>query len=128
MTDLWRVHPNGLIHFENAALYEDARHRVLHSRRLRDYLGIIMGDGYADDAEHLQVRLHSVALQDKAAAIGQPLDVLHLSEYGAEVTAVRRGKSRIPFAPDTVLENGDVVVLRGNTAAIERAEKRLLHP
>ena len=86
-----------------------------------------MGDA-ADDAEHLQVRLHSVALQDNAAAIGQQLDTLHLSEYGAEVTAVRRGKSRIPFAPDTVLENGDVVVLRGNTAAIERAEKRLLHP
>jgi hypothetical protein len=53
MTDLWRVHPGGLIHFKNAALYEDARHRVLHSRRLRDYLDIIMGDGYADDAEHL---------------------------------------------------------------------------
>ena len=53
MTDLWRVHPGGLIHFENAALYEDARHRVLHSRRLRGYLDIIMGDGYADDAEHL---------------------------------------------------------------------------
>jgi hypothetical protein len=54
MTDLWRVHPGGLIHFKNAALYENARHRVLHSRRLRDYLDIIMGDGYADDAEHLR--------------------------------------------------------------------------
>jgi hypothetical protein len=27
---------------------------VLHSRRLRDYLDIIIGDGYADDAEHLR--------------------------------------------------------------------------
>lgn len=86
-----------------------------------------MGDA-ADDAEHLQVRLHSVVMLEKAAGIGQSLDRLHLSEFGAEVTAVRRGKSRIPFAPDTVLEAGDVVVLRGNVAAIERAEKRLLRP
>jgi len=54
MTDLWRVHPGGLIHFAHAALYAEARHRVLHSRRLSDYLDIIMGDGYADDAEHLR--------------------------------------------------------------------------
>lgn len=54
MTDLWRVHPGGSIHFENAFLYEEARHRVLHSRRLRDDLDIILSDGYADDAEHLE--------------------------------------------------------------------------
>lgn len=54
MTDMWRVHPGGLIHFENTALYEAARHRVLHSRRLRDYLDIILSDGYADDAQHLE--------------------------------------------------------------------------
>ena len=54
MTDLWRVHPGGLIHFENALLWEQARHRVLHSRRLQDYLDIILGDGFADDPEHLQ--------------------------------------------------------------------------
>ena len=54
MTDLWRVHPGGLIHFDLADLYADAKHRVLHSRRLRDYLEIIMGDGYADDADHLR--------------------------------------------------------------------------
>ena len=51
---------------------------------------------------------------------------LGLSELGAEVTAVRRGKSRIPFSPDTVLQSGDVVVVRGAAAAIEKAEKRLL--
>jgi hypothetical protein len=54
MTDLWRVHPGGLIHFAHTALYAEAKHRVLHSRRLRDYLDIIIGDGYADDAEHLR--------------------------------------------------------------------------
>ena len=54
MTDLWRVQPGGLICFDLAGLYAEAKHRVLHSRRLRDYLEIIMGDGYADDAEHLR--------------------------------------------------------------------------
>jgi hypothetical protein len=42
-----------LIHLEHADLYAEAKHRVLYSRRLRNYLDIIMGDGYADDAEHL---------------------------------------------------------------------------
>jgi CPA2 family monovalent cation:H+ antiporter-2 len=45
---------------------------------------------------------------------------------GAEITAVRRGISRIPFAEDTILEAGDVVVLRGAATALELAEKRLL--
>lgn len=54
MTDLWRVHPGGLIHFAHAAMYAGAKHRVLHSRRLRGYLDIILGDGYADDVQHLQ--------------------------------------------------------------------------
>ncbi|MBM4023013.1 MAG: hypothetical protein FJ284_12400 [Planctomycetes bacterium] len=54
MADMWRVHPGGLIHFENASLYEAARHRILHSRRLQGYLNIILGDGYADDARHLK--------------------------------------------------------------------------
>ena len=66
------------------------------------------------------------ALQDKAAAIGEQLGDLNLSELGAEITAVRRGKIRLPFAPDTLLEAGDVVVLRGNVEALELAEKRLL--
>ena len=51
---------------------------------------------------------------------------LALSDVGAEVTAVRRGKSRLAFSPDLRLEAGDVVVLRGTAEAIERAEKRLL--
>jgi hypothetical protein len=54
MSDMWRVHPGGLIHFDHAGLYAEAKHRVLHSRRLRDYLDIILSDGYADDAEHLR--------------------------------------------------------------------------
>ncbi|NCW84678.1 MAG: potassium transporter [Oxalobacteraceae bacterium] len=79
-----------------------------------------------DDEHHLQVRLHSVPIREHAAAIGRVFSELALSDFGAEVTAVRRGKSRLSFAPDLRLEAGDVVVLRGTAEAIERAEQRLL--
>ena len=103
------------------------RVQAARSERYASLRGYFHGmDDVADDDEHLQVRLHSVPLQDKAAAIGERLDQLNLSGLGAEITAVRRGKTRIPFSPDTMLEAGDVVVLRGNAAAIDLAEKRLL--
>lgn len=80
----------------------------------------------SDDAEHLQVRLHSVVLADGAKSVGKPLAALNLAEAGAEVTAIRRGKVRIDVAPATVLQAGDIVVLRGATDGIARAEARLL--
>lgn len=103
------------------------RVQSVRSERYASLRGYFHGLGdVADDDEHLQVRLHSVPLHDKAKAIGLPLSALQIEALGAEITAVRRGKSRIPFAPDTVLEAGDVVVLRGAATALERAEKRLL--
>jgi CPA2 family monovalent cation:H+ antiporter-2 len=103
------------------------RVQAARSERYASLRGYFHGLGdVADDDEHLQVRLHSVPLNDKASAIGLPLSALNIEALEAEITAVRRGKSRIPFAPDTVLEAGDVVVLRGTATALERAEKRLL--
>ncbi len=103
------------------------RVQAARSERYASLRGYFHGmDDIADDDEHMQVRLHSVPLQDNAAAIGQRLDQLNISELGAEITAVRRGKIRIPFSPDTMLEAADVVVLRGNAGAIDLAEKRLL--
>ncbi len=80
----------------------------------------------ADDAEHLYVRLHSVTLSEKAKAIGLTLAALDLAKFGAEVTVIRRGKLRIEIAPGTILEAGDVVVLRGAAEAVARAEAGLL--
>lgn len=79
-----------------------------------------------DDPEHMHVRLHSVVLTEGARAVGKPLSALGLAEAGSEVTAVRRGKSRIKLEPDTILQVGDIVVLRGATEAVARAEERLL--
>ncbi len=103
------------------------RVQAVRSERYASLRGYFHGLGdVADDAEHLQVRLHSVLLNDKAASIGEKCGELKLNAFGAEITAVRRGKNRIPFSPDTQLEAGDVVVVRGNAAAIELAKAYLL--
>jgi CPA2 family monovalent cation:H+ antiporter-2 len=41
------------------------------------------------------------------------------------VTTIRRGRERIEPTPETALQAGDVVVLRGSAEAVERAEGRL---
>lgn len=104
-------------------------HRVQASRdqryaALRGYFHGI--DDAPDVDDHLQVRLHSVALPEGAKAIGRSLAWLGLVEIGAEIAAVRRGRSGIDMTPDTVLQAGDIVVLRGAADAISRAEGRLL--
>ncbi|MFC5472972.1 cation:proton antiporter [Paraherbaspirillum soli] len=104
-------------------------HRVQASRderyaALRGYFHGV--SDVPDDEDHLQVRLHSVALPDGAAAVGKSLALLALAECGAEVTAVRRGRAGIAVTPETVLEAGDIVVLRGAAEGISRAEGRLL--
>ena len=104
-------------------------HRVQAARdeRYASLRGYFHGAGDAlEDAEHLHVRLHSVGLGSGANAIGKTLAMLNLADLGAEVTAVRRGKIRIELTPDTELRVADIVVLRGATEGIARAEARLL--
>jgi CPA2 family monovalent cation:H+ antiporter-2 len=104
-------------------------HRVQAARgeRYASLRGYFHGAGDAsDDDEHLHVRLHSVALSGNATAIGKSLEMLKLAELGAEVTAIRRGKNRIDVTPQVILQAGDIVVLRGATEGIARAETRLL--
>ncbi|WP_395823876.1 cation:proton antiporter [Collimonas sp.] len=104
-------------------------HRVQASRdeRYAALRGFFHGvDDAPDAADHLQVRLHTVALPEGVKAIGRTLDWLGLPDLGAEVTAVRRGRNGIDTTPETVLQAGDVLVLRGAAEALSRAEGRLL--
>ncbi|OWW22341.1 monovalent cation:proton antiporter family protein [Noviherbaspirillum denitrificans] len=104
-------------------------HRVQAARdeRYASLRGYFHGASDApEDAEHLHVRLHSVTLPEGANAIGKALSALRLAEAGAEVTIVRRGKSRIEVKPEIVLQAGDIIVLRGATEGVARAEERLL--
>ena len=72
------------------------------------------------------VRLHSVPLGEQASCIGKRVQDLGLDETGAEISAIRRGKTRLDAEPGVTLEAGDVVVLRGTAEEVSRAESDLL--
>ena len=75
----------------------------------------------------MNVRLQSVTLIGGASAIGHTLSDIDLpAQCGAEVAMLRRGKQRLESPQDIELMAGDIVVLRGSSEAILRAEKRLL--
>jgi CPA2 family monovalent cation:H+ antiporter-2 len=62
-----------------------------------------------------------------ARASGQRLGDLGLQRLKVDVSAVRRrGVRELSPGPDTELREGDVVVLRGDAAAVAAAEMRLL--
>lgn len=105
-------------------------HRVqsVREERYASMRGFFHGLSDADeDAEHMFVRLHSVPLPEGAGAIGKSIGALELHEVGAEVSVLRRGRQRVDASMESVLEAGDVVVLRGSAEAVSRAEGRLLN-
>jgi CPA2 family monovalent cation:H+ antiporter-2 len=86
-----------------------------------------MSDRDHDEDDEHQPRLHSVLLAQGAAGIGRTLDTLNLEELGCEVSAIRRrGIRALEPAPETVLEEGDVIVVLGLPEAVMVAEERLL--
>ena len=98
----------------------DSRYRLL-----RGYFHGADDSSEFDDEGH--ERLHSVRVEDGAAAVGRPLATIGLKEAGVEVTAVRRRGIRGADPSDAlVLQAGDVVVLRGQPEALEIAEERLM--
>jgi CPA2 family monovalent cation:H+ antiporter-2 len=102
-------------------------HRVQAAReeRYASLRGYFHGASDAGEEADL-VRLHSVTLSGSAACLGKALGQIDLAGAGAEVTSIRRGKQRLEATADTMLEAGDVVVLRGGAEAVSRAETRLL--
>jgi K+:H+ antiporter len=77
-----------------------------------------------DDEVESGARLHSVALEPGALAIGRTLAELDLP---AQVRVVRRRgvKAKLDPASAGALESGDVVVLFGTAEALAAAEERL---
>lgn len=104
-------------------------HRVQQARdeRYESLRGYFHGSGDAPDDElNIQTRLHSVSINEGAKAIGKTLESLKLEDLGAEAVSLRRGKSNIEAKSETQLQAGDIVVLRGATEGVARAEARLL--
>ena len=103
-------------------------HRVQAAReeRYSSLRGYFPGVNDASNEDAELVRLHSVTLGDGARSVGRELGEIDVAGAGAEVTTIRRGKGRLEVTPGTVLEAGDVVVLRGAADAVTRAEHRLL--
>jgi monovalent cation:H+ antiporter-2, CPA2 family len=106
--------------------------RVLtHIRDTREeryslFRGFFQGASDSTD-EAQQIRLHSVRIAQGAATIGRTLADLALPKLGVEVTAIRRHSVRSAEpGPDTILAEGDVVVLRGTTERLEAADMYLL--
>ena len=105
-------------------------HRVQMARgeRYASLRGFFHGAAdYSDADEHLQVRLSRITLSENAQANGKSLAQLALDQFDVEVTIVRRGKVRLELSGETVLQAGDILVLRGSAEGNARAEQRLLH-
>jgi CPA2 family monovalent cation:H+ antiporter-2 len=105
------------------------RVREARDQRYRLLRGYFHGASDDENAveEEARARLHSVALDPGAAAVGKRIDQLELAVVGADVTAVRRrGIRGAEPSPDMVLQAGDVLVLRGPAEALELAEEQLL--
>ena len=105
--------------------------RIRETRETR--YGLFRGffRGISDEAgeqrDHLQPRLHSVTLAAGAWAEGRALREIDLPKVGVEVTALRRHRQRDTHPdPDTRLQTGDVLVLRGQEEALAAAEAKLL--
>ena len=103
------------------------RIRQTRSQRYRLLRGFYRGMSDREEDDSHQPRLHSVWLSPGAAAIGQSLAELGLETFGCEVSAIRRrGIRAIEPAPETRLEESDVVVVLGVPEAVTAAEQRLL--
>jgi CPA2 family monovalent cation:H+ antiporter-2 len=68
-----------------------------------------------------------VLITSGAAAIGKTVSDLNLASIAVEVNAVRRRNVRtVEPGPDTIIEEGDVVVMLGTEENVAAAEIRLM--
>ncbi len=105
------------------------RIRDVRESRYAMMRGFFRGASDADDEldQHAQPRLNTVLITQGAAAAGRTLEELMLDELLVEVVAIRRqGIKGVDPQPDTRIQVGDVLVLRGAADGLAAAEFRLL--
>lgn len=104
-----------------------ARIRAIREERYSLFRGFFRGATDAsDDAEDVQLRLHSVPVPEGAAAVGRRLDEMALDPSVTMTGIRRRGAASTRPGPEWRFEAGDIVVLLGRPADLARAEARLL--
>lgn len=105
------------------------RIRETREARYSGFRGYFRGvtDQPDEQSDAQQLRLRSIMIPQGAACVGKSLAKLDLARFSVDITAVRRRNIRgLAPSPDTVLETGDVVVLRGTPLNLAAAEIRLL--
>jgi monovalent cation:H+ antiporter-2, CPA2 family len=103
------------------------RVQVAREERYESLRGFFFGaTDTAEDAEAMQIRLHTVVIGERSKAIGKRLLALDLASLQVEVNMIRRGKNRVEADDKFMFEVGDVIVFRGNGESVMKAEQRVL--
>lgn len=103
--------------------------REVRADRYKLLRGFFHGDEAMalDEPPNMRARLTPINIESKSFAVGKTLAQLELERVGVSISAVRREGIR-GFQPEenTLLKEGDILVLYGAPEAIERAEKIIL--
>lgn len=105
------------------------RIRLFREERYKLFKGYFHGvsDAESEDLEKQQVRLHSVIITSGAFAIGRSLADIQLNVFDVEVKSIRRPNSNGAILnQNSLLAEGDVIVLLGQPLGLTNAENALL--
>ncbi len=105
------------------------RIRLFREERYKLFRGYFHGisDAENEDLEKQQVRLHSVIISAGAFAISRRLVDMQLDNFEVEVKSIRRPNSNgATIDTESLLLEGDVVVLLGQSTGLVNAENALL--
>jgi CPA2 family monovalent cation:H+ antiporter-2 len=105
------------------------RIRIFREERYKLFKGYFHGisDAENEDLANQQVRLHSVIISPGTFAIGRKLADMHLENFDVEVKSIRRPNSNGSQPnEESVLAEGDVIVLLGQPTGLTNAQNALL--
>lgn len=105
------------------------RIRIFREERYKLFKGYFHGisDAENEDLEKQQVRLHSVIISPGTFAIGRNLADMHLENFDVEVKSIRRPNSNGSQPnEESILAEGDVIVLLGQPTGLTNAQNALL--
>lgn len=105
------------------------RIRLFREARYKLFRGYFHGisDAEDEDLEKQQVRLHSVIISAGTFAIGRRLADMNLEHFEVEVKSVRRPNSNgSEPTHESILAEGDVIVLLGQPTGLANAQNALL--